>query len=596
MPTSTDGAVITNTSGVTVNGTAAAYSLTLDGSYLTVSGTLTLGTSLTVDDYARLTLSGGTLSAQSISSTSGGDLYGYGTVGGAVNGAVYITAAGGALQVQGSLTGDQGYFTIDGSASLELSNGGAAPIIFDGGSATLKLDAPAAFTGPIEEVVVGDAIDLAGITASSAAYSGTTLTINETNGQQLIYSNVSGTLTGDVVTVASDNEGGTLVYWGAAPVYPPPTAEPDRAHVPVAGTVTVTAANGVLGNDTDPIPDDTLTVTAVDGQASNVGHALLGTYGTLTLDADGGYSYAADHSVASNIIAQDIFTYTATDEAGGSATSTLTITTTQPGQAYIAGTPGEALASGNGSVLLDGSLLQNETISAGNGNDGVIAGSNDTITLGNGTDVVNAGDNEAITLGNGADTVTAGASSIITAGNGADNVTAESDGTITLGNGADTVTAGANSVITLGKGADNVTAGLDSTITLGNGADTVTAGANSVITLGNGADNVTAGSDSTITLGNGADTVTAISSLINGGSGQDSFIFTGSFGQETITNFGPQHDNIVLAHAMFANFNAVQSDMTQVGANTVITYDPANSITLTGIKTSRLLASDFHFV
>ena len=53
---------------VTVNGTAAAYSLTLDGSYLTVSGTLTLGTSLTVDDGARLTLSGGTLSAQSISS------------------------------------------------------------------------------------------------------------------------------------------------------------------------------------------------------------------------------------------------------------------------------------------------------------------------------------------------------------------------------------------------------------------------------------------------------------------------------------------------------------------------------------------------
>ena len=70
VPTSTDGAVITNTSGVTVNGTAAAYSLTLDGSYLTVSGMLTLGTSLTVDDYARLTLSGGTLSAQSITSTS----------------------------------------------------------------------------------------------------------------------------------------------------------------------------------------------------------------------------------------------------------------------------------------------------------------------------------------------------------------------------------------------------------------------------------------------------------------------------------------------------------------------------------------------
>ena len=73
----------------------------------------------------RLTLSGGTLSAQSISSNNDGYLFGYGTVGGAVSGDVYVTAAGGALQVQGSLAGDQGNFTIDGGASLELSK--AAP-------------------------------------------------------------------------------------------------------------------------------------------------------------------------------------------------------------------------------------------------------------------------------------------------------------------------------------------------------------------------------------------------------------------------------------------------------------------------------------
>jgi hypothetical protein len=90
-------------------------------------------------------------------------------------------------------------------------------VIFNGNSATLKLDAPAAFTAAIEQVVVGDAIDLAGITANSATYSGPTLTINETNGQKLIYNNVSGSLAGYAVTVASDNNGGTLVYWGAAP-------------------------------------------------------------------------------------------------------------------------------------------------------------------------------------------------------------------------------------------------------------------------------------------------------------------------------------------------------------------------------------------
>ena len=130
-----------------------------------------------------------------------------------MSGDVYITAAGGTLKVQGSLAADQGNFTINGGATLELSNGTAAPVLFDGTSATLKLDAPTAFTGSIEDIVLGDAIDLVGITASSASYSGTTLTVNETNGQQLIYNNVSGSVAGDTLTVASDNNGGTLVYW-----------------------------------------------------------------------------------------------------------------------------------------------------------------------------------------------------------------------------------------------------------------------------------------------------------------------------------------------------------------------------------------------
>ncbi len=159
---------------------------------------------------------------------------------------------------------------------------------------------------------------------------------------------------------------------------------------------------------------------------------------------------------------------------------------------------------------------------------------------------------------------------------------------------------GGNNTITLGNGNGDVVNDLGShdTITLGNGSDTVTAGANSIITVGNGADTVTAGSGSTITLGNGVDIVTAVSSLINAGHGHDSFVFTGSFGDDTITNFNPAHDNIVLAQAVFANFGAMQSDgdITQVGANTVITHDSTNVITLTSINASSLRASDFQFV
>ena len=60
-----------------------------------------------------------------------------------------------------------------------------------------------------------------------------------------------------------------------------------------------------------------------------------------------------------------------------------------------------------------------------------------------------------------------------------------------------------------------------------------------------------------------------------------------------LQKFSPLHDNIVLAQAMFANFGAVQSDMTQVGANTVITYDPADVITLTGVKDFQLAGQRF---
>jgi VCBS repeat-containing protein len=315
---------------------------------------------------------------------------------------------------------------------------------------------------------------------------------------------------------------------------------------------------------------------AVDGLASDVGHAVVGSYGTLTLNADGSYSYVADHSIPSNTIAQDIFTYTATDGDGGSATSTLTITVTQAGQTYIAGTPGQPLTSGNGSVFLDGSQLQNQTISAGNGMDAVLAGSNDTIMLGNGTDVVNAGDSDTISLGNGIDTVTAGADSIITLGNGTDNVTAGSDSTIKLGNGSDTVSAGDGS-----------------SITLGNGADTVIAGTNNVISLGNGADTIYAAMGDAITVGNGHDTF-----VFGLSPGQTT---PGMIGPVTINHFSAANDVIQIASTLpggwDTSFTSLSSHIQTISGNAVITLDTSgDTITLVGVLASSLHASDFHFV
>jgi VCBS repeat-containing protein len=103
----------------------------------------------------------------------------------------------------------------------------------------------------------------------------------------------------------------------------PPMVSPDVATVQKGGNVTQ-AGPGVLANDTDP-DHDVLTVTAINGLTTNVGKSIAGTYGTLTLNADGSYTYVEDSrvSIPGQACVADIFDYTASDGHGGSATTTL---------------------------------------------------------------------------------------------------------------------------------------------------------------------------------------------------------------------------------------------------------------------------------
>ena len=66
----------------------------------------------------------------------------------------------------------------------------------------------------------------------------------------------------------------------------------------------------------------------------NVGRFVAGTYGTLTLAADGTWTYALDNldgdtqALPQGQAAQDVFTYTMKDAAGATSTTTLTINIT----------------------------------------------------------------------------------------------------------------------------------------------------------------------------------------------------------------------------------------------------------------------------
>ena len=111
-----------------------------------------------------------------------------------------------------------------------------------------------------------------------------------------------------------------------------PVANNDTGAVDEDATLTVNAASGVESNDTDPDGDD-ISVVGIAG--GTVGSGVTGTYGTLTLNADGSYQYVADQSAAdalgNGVQATDTFTYTLQDDGTGNLQDQATITITVTG-------------------------------------------------------------------------------------------------------------------------------------------------------------------------------------------------------------------------------------------------------------------------
>ncbi|UPJ96393.1 Ig-like domain-containing protein [Bradyrhizobium sp. 172] len=177
-----------------------------------------------------------------------------------------------------------------------------------------------------------------------------------------------------------------------------PTATADSNGVARGKTLSVSTTNGVLANDSDPDLNDHLAVVAVDGKASAVGHAIKGEYGSLILNADGSYTYVANHGhhhvdhhhghahhhgnhrhsqADDHGVAQDVFEYSVSDGHGGLSSSSLSFVVFDKGTTYLSGVD-TTLTAGKGSYILDGSASGDTLIASKSGNV-LIGGPGDTL-------------------------------------------------------------------------------------------------------------------------------------------------------------------------------------------------------------------------
>ena len=236
---------------------------------------------------------------------------------------------------------------LDDSASLNITqikeNGGSNSAVSSGSSynssgtsvtgtyGTLTIGADGSYTY-IANTAAAEALD-AGDTANDVFHytvSDGTATDTATITITVLGANDAPVAQNDVGVIVED---GTLTVANGANANVSGSYDATGEHT---GDVIHTSLSG--SKDTDIDGDDTanLVVSAVrvgssegSGTAGTVGQALTGTYGQLTLNANGSYSYVANQDAADALdagdTATDVFNYTVSD---GTATDTATITIT----------------------------------------------------------------------------------------------------------------------------------------------------------------------------------------------------------------------------------------------------------------------------
>ncbi len=249
-----------------------------------------------------------------------------------------------------------------------------------------------------------------------------------------------------------------------------------------------------------------------------------------------------------------------------------------------------AFQAGSQTLQLDGNVLA----------DGTFTGTIDNFAAGDAINLAGIGLATGVTLGaNNVLTVTGGSSGPITLQlDASENYAGQVFRLVSDGNGGTTIKLGVdlnggsgNNTLTGGAGDDHLFGGSGNDVLNGLAGDDRLDGGSGNDTLIGGAGN------DAITGGSGNDVITggAGNDVMTGGSGNDLFAFAAGFGIDVITDF-QSNDRVQFDDALFANFAAVIDASHQDGANTVITLDVGNTITLQGVQLTSLQANDFLFV
>ncbi len=490
------------------------------------------------------------------SGSAGGDLFDF-------------SARSGAQLVAGNdgndtITGGSGDDTINGGNGNDVLHGGPGADALTGGAGADQFvfsasdfssptyDSIADFQGAGNGAVAGD--DQIVFDGFSAAASVTQVSVvNTKHTYQLTDGAFHGlfvvTYSGTAVLTAGD-----FIFINTTSGNLPPVSTADSFATAENTPLTVTAANGVLANDSDP-----------NGQPLTAALVAGPSHGVLSLAADGSFSYAA----AANYVGTDSFTYQASDGTltGSPATVSLTITSVNSAPVAVADTV--QTASGSALSIPVATLLANDTDADG-----------DTLTI---TGVAaGASPHGSVQLANGVITYTP------TAGfTGWDSFTyTVSDGHVA------TPVAGTVSVAvtTTTSTSTTGTSGNDSyDFSLRVGPQVVNSQAgNDTVSGGVVNDNLNGAAGADILFGNGgADTITggAGSDIVTGGAGADMFVFAG------LADFGPAG-----AEDRITDFSSLQADKIRlegIDANTLVSGDQAFQFLGTGAFTG--VAGQLHY-